>query len=454
MAQRFFALIMALLLPICLSGCSFSDFEAQNLMSPPKANEDQQSIHKLLQGNRADITFVYPKSGDYRSAIIMQDFTGDGEKDAIGFYALEDKSLAVQFLIKAGGQWKTAATYTNPATQVDRVCFADLSGNGYQDVLIGWGSAAGTTGRTAAVTAYVFDDGDVAEHPLGTYGEMAVTDFDSNGIKEVFTIDKFVPAQEEGQDSSPALAKVYVLEDGKVIEHASTHADNSIANYSSLVFGNLTSGLEAVVVDGAKADGSMTTQVFFLEDKVLKNLPEGVNEEGYVNPFTRPSTAAFTSRDANSDGYLELPVVTLLPGIPSDITPDFTSYMVEWSSFNRDGVNYPVLRALLNPRENYWFRLPYNFLGKISASNDSAKRTVTYTQVVQSEEDGLQLLGAPLFAIRVFTKASWESRGESSGYEQLAAQSDLVYGIQILTSDETALLSINEIKRNFKLLTE
>ena len=55
-------------------------FDAQALMSPPKSNIDQQSIHKLLQGSRQDITFIYPKSGEYRSAIIMRDFTGDGRK--------------------------------------------------------------------------------------------------------------------------------------------------------------------------------------------------------------------------------------------------------------------------------------------------------------------------------------------------------------------------------------
>ena len=49
-------------------------------------------------------------------------------------------------------------------------------------------------------------------------------------------------------------------------------------------------------------------------------------------------------------------------------------------------------------------------MGKISASNDSARRTVTYTEVVTSE-DGVQLLGSPLFAIRVFTQSAWGQPG-------------------------------------------
>ncbi len=59
----------------------------------------------------------------------------------------------------------------------------------------------------------------------------------------------------------------------------------------------------------------MTTQIFYTEGNTLKNAPEGVNTEEYGNPFQRPSTASFPSRDLDGDGLLELPVVSLLPGL-------------------------------------------------------------------------------------------------------------------------------------------
>ena len=84
--------------------------------------------------------------------------------------------------------WKTVFTARNPATQVDRVCFGDLNGDGRSDVLIGWGSTSGVTGRTAQVCAYLYDDaGDITEYTLGSYGEMTVTDFDDDGVDELFT---------------------------------------------------------------------------------------------------------------------------------------------------------------------------------------------------------------------------------------------------------------------------
>ena len=50
MGRRLLRTGLGLLLCLCLSGCSFSMLDAQNLMAPPKANADQQSIHQLLQG--------------------------------------------------------------------------------------------------------------------------------------------------------------------------------------------------------------------------------------------------------------------------------------------------------------------------------------------------------------------------------------------------------------------
>lgn len=444
----------AAVLCLGLSGCSFAGFSTQNLMSPPKVNADQQSIYKVLQGAQQDVTFIYPRSGQYRSAIIMEDFTGDGVEDAIGFHLLEDNGtngVEVQFLTKNGEEWAAVSAFTNNATQVDRVCFGSLKGGG-KSVLIGWGSTAGDTGRTATVNAYLFEDGEMREYTLGRYGEMTLTDFDGDGASEVFTIDKYLPAPEEGAEASPARARVYAFNQGKPEEMASAPADNAIASYSSMIFGQLTEEQQGVVVDGATADGSMTTQIFVMEEDRLRNYPAGVNTENYLNPYARPSAAAFTSRDINGDGMLEMPAVTRLPGLPEDAVPDTTSYLVEWDAFREGGHRRTVLYAMMNVRENYWFQVPYRFRRELSASNDPARRTVTYTQLIGAQ-DGTPLLGTALFTIRVFSQSAWESRGEGSGYEMLCSQNDSVYGIQVLTKDEFLLRCIDQVKESFQMIT-
>ena len=97
-------------------------------------------------------------------------------------------------------------------------------------------------------------------------------------------MDKYIAAEEEGGEPLPALAHVFSWEENAPREVYTANADNSITSYTSILFGNLSRGLQGVVLDGAKANGSMTTQVFYVEDGLLKNGPPGVNAETYQNP--------------------------------------------------------------------------------------------------------------------------------------------------------------------------
>lgn len=453
--KRIAALLTLFIFLTELPSCSFSGFSAQNLMSPPKANADQQSIYRLLQGAQTEVTLIYPKNGEYRSAIIMCDFTGDGVEDAIGFCATGDGGSQVQFLTKVEGEWTAAAAFPNPASQVDRVCFGSLPGGG-QAVFIGWGSTAGTTGRLATACAYLYkQNGYLIQYSLGSYGEMAVTDFDGDGVNELFTIDKSVsvPNETEGEEITPARACLYAFDGDEPYEAAWTEADNSVSGYSGVAFGRMSAKDWGVVVDGTTADGSMNTQVFFMEDGRLVNYPRAVNTEGYVNEYTRPAAAAITSRDINGDGYINIPSAIQLPGLSEDMVLDSTSYMVEWRSQTPGNSSRVVLRALMNVRENYWFRLPYSLQGRLCAVNDVERRTVTYTEVKSTEEEGL-LLGGTLFSIRAFTRSAWESRGETSGYTMLIEQNDSVYGIQVNSRDEQVERAAKDIMKSFSLLDE
>ena len=175
------------------------------------------------------------------------------------------------------------------------------------------------------------------------------------------------PPRRRAPRPCPAQAHIYAWQDGALQELHTASADNSITSYTAIHFGKLGRDLSAVVVDGAKADGSMTTQVFTLEDGLLLNSPAGVNSESYQNPFSRPSAAVFTSQDVNGDGLLEIPVASQLPAIPEDVSLDSTGFLVEWVNADTSGNYETALTALMNLGENYWFRLPASLVGKISA---------------------------------------------------------------------------------------
>ena len=77
--KKLFAEVLAVLLALSFSGCSeLTGLDAQALMSPPKTTADREAIYALMGGGVGDVTLVYPKYGDYRSAIISRDVDGCG----------------------------------------------------------------------------------------------------------------------------------------------------------------------------------------------------------------------------------------------------------------------------------------------------------------------------------------------------------------------------------------
>ena len=455
--KKFLSTVLLLLIFVQLIGCSAFGFNSQDLISPPKANLVQQAIHKLLQGDKSDITFVFPKTGEYRSAIIMKDLTGDSEDDAIGFFLDEESGVNVQFLLKTEEDWQIAATFKNAATQVDKVCFGDLNGDGIDDIIIGWGSAASLT---ATLCAYIKTETGFEEYPLNiTYGEMTLTDFNEDSVKEIFTAEIFTVTENLGEQEDPPTprANVFSFINGSPEIIYSAEVEKSVTKYSSINFGNISRDSLGLVLDGAQADNSIITQVFYVNSVTgkLVNAPSGANNEKSINSFYRPSSAPILSRDINANSIIEIPVITpLYSPLSEDYTLDSTSYLVDWSIYNPQKGIVSQIETLMNTSEGYWFPLPKIFKNRIMAINDTNIRSVTYSELIidkSGEDDEIPNVtaGGTLFKIRVFPRSAWNQNGDNGGYELLAEQADTVYGIFVFTKNENYLYGIERIKAGF-----
>lgn len=453
----FLSLLLAVIILFSLSGCGFFAFDSRSLMAPPAADADQQAITRLLWENSGDITLVYPKNGEHRSAILMEDFTGDGERDAIGFYIPErgGGGVEVQFLTKTGGEWVTASTFKNVASQVDRVSFCDLTGDSVPEVLVGWGNASGTTGRTAAMSAYIFSSGKVEEFSLGAYGAFTETDLDQDGVSEVFMVDMSLPV--EGNFTN-AEARVYVYDDGEMSERYVCPVDNSVSGYSSLIFGKLSKDLYGVLVDGTKPNGSTTTQVITLENGKLINRPENVNTDEYLNFNTRPTSSGLSPMDIDGDGIIDLPYVYTLPALQNTAAYDSTCFEVDWKPYFGEDEPWDYARTLVNVEENYFFSIPPTLEGKLTSENNTGSRMLTYRLVSEEKNELGEALFSPgemLFSIRCFSSTEWEVT-EWRGYEPIlvSPDSDTVYAIHVYTSDPAMTFAAEQVKKEFHLFSD
>ena len=442
---------------VCLSGCSFSMMDTEALMQPPSPTGDKAVIQELIQEEAgADLRLHYPRNGEYRSAIIMdEDLTGDGNPDVIGFYETPDESggTTIIFLTETDEEWRVAAKYEYSYTQIDRVCFGDLDNDGKPEAVVGWGSPANQTGN---VSIYAWHEGNLCDIRLDrTYSEMAVSDLDGDGGDELFLVEvaKTEAVDENTTKETPAGASIYRVSGDTAWELASVQVDGSVLRYAQVAVGQVAEGQTAVVMDGVKADNSMVSELVYWQGDpdtgYLVVQPE-LEDANAVNISQRSAAAAITSRDINRDGYLEIPTVELMPGIEGD-EGNISNYIIHWNRLDmEESALLRVVSTVVSQEYNYFFSLPERWEDQVAC--DVRESSISFFEW-DAGASYSNKRGELLMKIRVFTEAEWASFDGAEQYYQLEKQNGYLYAVKIPETSNSLRIDITEVERSFSLLS-
>lgn len=453
--RKITALLTCAVLAASLSACGeITGLDAQALMSPPRTTADRQAIYTLMCGEESDVTLIYPKNGDYRSAIISRDLNGDGVAEVAGFCANGDAGgIRLQFMTKdADGAWYSLAQFTSAATQVDRVFFGDLTGDGTEEVVVGWGDPQTAT---ASVSVYSIESGSVRELSMNavTYSEMLLTDFDGDSVQELFVLSTAQTVTGEETVTAP-LGRLYRFDGEQPYVALTVPLDSAVTRYSGALFTKINTARSAVVLDGVKADGRMVTQVVGY-DEVAERLLAPLSESGAVNPTDRDTAVSVSARDINGDGVTELPTAALVMEPAEGGTADSTAYTVTWNTYSlSDNTLTPVCSSIINTAENYIVVLPESE-SLLACANDSVTRTSTFFRY---ERMGAGPIGREdLFSITVYSEEAWAERGEEEREDEIYLNSmgGRIYVLTVLApslSEDSAL--IRAVCEDFQILNE
>ncbi len=438
-----------------LSGCSeLSGLDAQTLMSPPRTTADREAVYRLLQGGSDEpVSLVYPKNGDHRSAVISRDLNGDGTAEAVGFYVPpEAAGLAMQVLMKDGeSAWRSIGTFSSAASQVDKVFFGDLNGDGTEEVVVGWGDPQTSTAGASAYRVTGESAAELFSAPV-PYSEMLLTDFDEDGISELFVLDVAVPgtAGEEGETPAP-LGSLYRFNGENPYVDSTVPLDLSVTRYSTVQFARLDGSVRAAILDGYRADGHMITQVIGLElnGKTL-NAPLSNLSADAVNPTDRVPAVSVTSRDINGDGAVEIP--SAAPALSwGDPPTDSTGYIVTWNTYRAGtGQMAPSVRSIINSSENYLVRLPEDG-ESYACANDTVTRTATFYTFT-----GRSSALKNVFSVTVFTEEAWETKRDALAENEffLSGVAGRVYMMTVLDSAWRTEERTAQLLAGFSVLNE
>ena len=439
------AVAMALVLALTLSGCSFVGLDAQTLMHPPKPTGEKADIHALLESKTdGKMTLKYPRSGDYRSAIITHDMCGDKNDEAMAIYQKGDETSGTNIMfMKKDGKWVDMGSFSNPSAQVDKVCFGDLDGDGKDEAVVGWGSSLN---NTSTICVYYYKNGKMNELKLEqAYTELAVMDFDGDGRDEIFTANVSVGDQ-------PALARLFRVKDGAVEVMGSCRMDSGVTKYASVQAGLINEKQNGIVLDGVKNADSLVTELLYWNKKFKVLESPFYDAKTQTANYTMRNTSV-VSKDINGDKIIEVPIVSLMPGHSGEKTDD-TAYITNWHRYDTQTNTFVrVMSMVLNYSDGYWFLMPDMWRGRVTTKMDTVTRTITFYEWKAAGKNS-GTAGEALLKIQVFSQKEWDSGTGTAGFYKLLDSDNAVFAASSPSPDNALSLSISDVKSSFELISQ
>ncbi len=450
-------LLPTMFIIIFLSGCSFTNFEMSNLMHPPKATGEMAEIQSLIEKTvGSDIIFKCPQNGEYKSAIIMHDIDGDGQEEAIAVYQVtaQDPQTHIMLIDKVEGNWQVAKNINSKNTDLDKICFGDINGDGRENIILGWSSY---TNYEKELTVIMFNNEDyVALYPSETYSDVTVNDFNSDGKAEILTlsVSKRDSSNIGNNENRTARASLigFKSESNEFNVIDSVLMDSTVVKYNNVQFGKLNEFQEGAVIDGTTDKSKTTTEIVYWDSSRKKLMAPLYNFQTFSSTaFLRDNFVQ--SEDINHDGIIEIPQLDL----SYDGSDNNAVYVLSWFRYNTRNLTAEYVNSvIMNNNDFYIFVVPDEWKGskqglyKIKLEYDSSNRTMTIFEQVES--NGHFVNGRKILEITLMPKNEYDGLKSKSEYVVLAQENNRVYASKVLIENGELALSKEEIKSRFKII--
>lgn len=441
--------ILALLLVaalFCLSGCSLTPASMEALLSPPVRTEEQSEIYQaLIRSVNANISLVYPRSGSYTSAFVVEDIDGDGMDDALVFYRDQSQttstgSVRMNFLVQQNGEWvSTHDISLQNATEVEKLQLLREGGITY--LVVGFNQSSSSE---KLLKVYIYTQEYGPEERLSeSCSNFTVTDLDADGVNDLFMISAPAVSDNAVREVTGILWK---LREGQFVEDSTVRMNPRAVEYLTINLGWVEDEeTPAIYLDSQIGTDSEGTEIILYQNGQLVDLMVGSHAEEDLAAVTyRPS--GYSCLDLDQNGCFEIPSPTTFLGYTEGDATQALFYIV-WSNYRRGNL-VPTAITYTNYLLNYHFYLPDQWIGTVSASWDSTSNEITFFQY----QDSLRRQSEVLLKIRVFTRSDWEDRSPASHYVRLAQNGQLVYSYELFETGSSLDLSDQQVQERFTLM--
>lgn len=436
------AFLIAALIVVSTAGCNITDIGSDSLLRPPKTMGDEAEIEQLISDTAKNgYTLKYPKSGSYRSAIIMSDLDGDGTDEAVAFYRDSEDVARIHMLVMYSdeSEWKLSSDNITDTTDIDCVDFADVSGSDTLEILVGYSTY---TQNINLLSCYSYSDGKTEEIKAGQrYSAFYCGDFNSDEKDEVMTLSLYTSENE-------ASASMLQFDENKktLFSKAVVAMDPNVIKFRNVVSSDTDSATQGIFIDGEFATGELNTQIIYY-NKELSLLR---------NPLYKEKTKNFTQRNCNvicadidNDISVDFPSVQKLPHSekePAETVAD----KITWNSFSAQDESFlPKCSMVANYNFGFTVKIPDSWLAdSVTAINSTKDNSTAFYEWKKSD------LGNKLFEIKVFDTAEWEKGRDNDDYTLIYKDNRYAYAFINSDTDSQYAMTDDEIKKSFAVLTQ
>lgn len=416
--------LCAMIAAVCLvlSSCSGVFSDPRSLISPPKASGVLEGIEDALgRAINGEYSFVYPQSGDYRSACNIVKIMGSGDIEAVVFYQRKDtEEYHLNYLSKSGGKWKSNTDIKLVCSSIHKVDFADLCGDGTKELLIGCNLY---NEKEKKLYVYSKKSGKFNQIAQESYTDFVACNLTEDKKMQLAVFALSANSSVNTAENETALIKkpatlqlisFNAYEDGVAAVLGSTYIDSGITSFSQIAESKINGGANALFADAYKGVDTMITEIVYY-DKSGKALVNALNSSPLGENVQTKRQFLQNSRDIDGDGRLEVPFGVEIAGYTAISGEQM--YYSQWKQFD-NGKFTAVAVGYFNAADNYFLKIPEKWLDSVTVSVDK-KQCVVDFYVYDSKND---VKGARLLSLKLQSKKDFEK--EPDGYEMIAQSGD------------------------------
>lgn len=431
---------------VLLGGCAPIGSDNGELMRPPKTTGDEEKIIELIvKSSGNNYTLKYPENGSNRSAIIMTDLDNDSKDEAIAFYQINDTADTTTHMLimyENDEGWNLAGNIETQNTDIDRVEFSDITGDGNLEIIAGYKTFNSSINQLniSSYKAGKSEEINVSQ----TYTSFVINDFDSDAKNDILTLSIHTDKQSE------AMLLSYDDSEKKVQLKSTVGLDQNVTNFESIISGKINANDIGAAIDGTVAPDKLMTQVIYF-NKESQALVNGLSANkaqtiNLTNPTIRDGKTY--SMDIDKNDIIEIPILSKMLH-SDDENAEFVATSVTWNEFDTNtNTLVESLHMIVNYNSSYYFTLSKDYL-----ENTSARINVSDNSMTISQWNGTNLENE-LLTIKVFDSDDWTTTGKSQGFTLIKQEGSKVYCYKIINNTSPYKFTDDDVQKSFILFSD